>query len=191
MDRYRRFQEINKLAILKNKKKKAGIVFWVTGYPGSGKTEISKKIHKKIENKFGKTIEVSGDELRNLFNLKGYKINERKKIGYFYSDLCKNLSNKGTNVLINVVCLFDEVRKRNRANLKRYVEIYVKSDFKKILKRKEKIFYKKKQKNVWGQDLKAELPKKPDITLENNFSNNINILSENLFKKILKLKKIK
>ena len=87
--------------------------------------------------------------------------------------------------------MFDEVRKRNRANLKRYVEIYVKSDFKKILKRKEKIFYKKKQKNVWGQDLKAELPKKPDITLENNFSNNINILSENLFKKILKLKKIK
>ena len=27
-----------------------GIVFWITGFPGSGKTKISSLLHKKIEN---------------------------------------------------------------------------------------------------------------------------------------------
>ena len=35
--------------------KKAGIVFWITGLPGSGKTTIAKKLKKPIENKYGKT----------------------------------------------------------------------------------------------------------------------------------------
>ena len=44
-----------KIIINKNK----GILFWVTGFSGSGKTKISKKILKKISKLYGPTIEVS------------------------------------------------------------------------------------------------------------------------------------
>ena len=57
-----------KIIINKNK----GILFWVTGFSGSGKTKISKKILKKISKLYGPTIEVSGDEWRGVTNFKKY-----------------------------------------------------------------------------------------------------------------------
>ena len=54
------------MRLLKNK----GIVFWITGLSGSGKTAIAEKIKKDISNKYGPTMIISGDDLRNIF---GYK----------------------------------------------------------------------------------------------------------------------
>ena len=50
------------------KKKKdpdKGILFWVTGLSGSGKTSISKKIKKDIEKTYGPTLLVSGDDIKS------------------------------------------------------------------------------------------------------------------------------
>ena len=55
-----------------------GIVFWITGYPGSGKSEISDLLYNKIQKRYGKTVKFSGDDLRLLLNLKGYS---KKKKG--------------------------------------------------------------------------------------------------------------
>ena len=44
-----------KLINEKNKKNK-GIVFWIEGFSGSGKSTISKLIAKSLNKKFGKTI---------------------------------------------------------------------------------------------------------------------------------------
>jgi adenylylsulfate kinase len=71
-------------------------------------------------------------------------------------------------------------------NLKKYVEIYIKSDIKNLLKNKKKKFYRNKSKFVWGLDLKAQFPKKPDIILKNNFKISIQKLSEILMKRIEK-----
>ena len=46
---------------LNNKK---GILFWITGLSGSGKTTIAKKIKKNISQLYGPTLEISGDEFR-------------------------------------------------------------------------------------------------------------------------------
>ena len=50
------------------KNKNFGQVLWITGLPGSGKTSIAKKInyHLKKKNKF--YFEISGDEIRKIFN---------------------------------------------------------------------------------------------------------------------------
>ena len=47
--------------------KKKGILFWITGLSGSGKTAIAKKIQKKISHLYGPTIEISGDDFRKIF----------------------------------------------------------------------------------------------------------------------------
>ena len=55
------------------KRNKKGIVFWITGFPGSGKTAIAKTIRKKIEKKYGPTVLFSGDDIRKAFNYNKYK----------------------------------------------------------------------------------------------------------------------
>ena len=48
-------------------KSNQGILFWVTGLQGAGKTEISKKIRPYVEKLFGKTVFCDGDMLRKIF----------------------------------------------------------------------------------------------------------------------------
>ena len=66
------------MKIIKNK----GILFWITGLPGSGKTSIAKLLKKDIEKKIGPTLILSGDDVRKMFNLNSYSHNDRKKYVY-------------------------------------------------------------------------------------------------------------
>ena len=53
-------------------KKNKGILFWITGLSGSGKTTIGKKIKKDIVKLYGPTLLVSGDNLRKIFKFDKY-----------------------------------------------------------------------------------------------------------------------
>ena len=167
---------------LKNKKN----IFYITGLSGSGKTTIAKKIYKSIKNRYGPTIEVSGDDLRNIFNIKKYDLKNRKIIAKQFSSFCKYIQSKGFNVLFSTVSLYETVRVWNRKNLKNYCEIYIKADIKKIIKFSSKKIYKNKKRNIVGIHFKPEFPKNPNIIIENDFTKSTNKLSSELFKKIIR-----
>ena len=171
--------------------KKCGIVFWITGLSGSGKSTIGEKLKTLLEKKFGKTLIIHGDNIRNIYNYKSYSKYERLKLGKANSSFCKLIANQKINVIFTTVGLFNALFKYNKKNLQQYVEIYIKSDIKKLIKNKKKIFYKKKTNNVWGLDLKPEFPKNPDITIENSFKISTENLAKLLYKKILNLKKFR
>ena len=171
---------------MKKKIKKTGKVFWITGFSGAGKTEIAKKIFKKISKKYGRTILVSGDDLRDVFLFKKYDQKSRLDYGYFYSKFCQLISNKGINVIIATVCLFEKIRKLNRKKIKNYIEIYIEADLDQIIKHQRKKNIYNKKNNIIGKDIKAELPKNPDIRIINNFFKTIDILSSELINKIQK-----
>ena len=168
------------------KKKNQGIVFWITGLSSSGKSSISKKIFSSIEKRYGPTLRLSGDDTRKMFGLKGYTKRERLQIGFKYHEFCKKISRLGINVLFDVVCMFEKIRKKNRKYLKNYLEIYIKTDIKILIKRKQKYFYRVKTNNVWGIDLRPEFPKKADIVINNNFKKSTQMLSNSLLRKIEK-----
>jgi adenylylsulfate kinase-like enzyme len=174
---------------MKKKKldKNKGILFWVTGLPGSGKSSIAKKIKKKIIKKYGHTILINGDDMRNIFELKKYSQKERLNNGIKFSNFCKFLINQKINVIFAVVGLFDKVREKNKKNIKNYIEIYIKSDLKKIIKKGKKGIYKKYKFNIVGKDLKPEFPKKPNILINNNFKKNVEELADEIFEKIQKI----
>tara|TARA_Y100000741_G_scaffold356768_1_gene333800 strand:+ start:95 stop:625 length:531 start_codon:yes stop_codon:yes gene_type:complete len=172
----------------KSNEKRYGTLYWITGLSGSGKTKISKKIKTQISKKYGPTIIISGDDLRNIFNLKTYSIQERLKISKKYCKLVKFITSQKINVIFATVAMFHEIREWNRKNIKNYVEIYIKSDIKKLIFQKKKTFYKNTSKYIVGMDIKAELPKKPDIVIKNDFTRNLDYLSSMLMKKINKLK---
>jgi adenylylsulfate kinase len=168
--------------------KKNGIVFWITGISGSGKSTLSKKIYPFIKNKFGPTIIISGDNLRTIFKLNKYDKSSRMQIGMQYTKLLNLLSQSKINILFSVIGLFHELHEYNRSHLKNYIEILIDTNFKKAELRKQRFFYKKKIKNVWGRDIKPEYPKNPHIILKNNFKKPMSILSKELIKKINNLK---
>jgi len=167
--------------------KNKGIVFWITGLSGSGKTTIAEKIRNNISNKYGPTVIMSGDNLRKIFNFKKFTRKDRLVYALSYSKFCKRITDNKVNIILSTVSMFHKVRKWNRTNISNYVEIYIQSDINTVIKQKKKFFYKGNYKNVMGKDIKAEFPKSPHITIKNYFNKSINILARNLIKKINKI----
>ena len=149
--------------------RKKGILFWITGLSGSGKTTISKKIHSQIIKSYGPTVLFSGDDIRTIFNLKNYSYNGRFETVMKYCKLAKFINSQNINVIFAVIGMMDDIRDWNRKNIKNYVEIYIKSNLKNIINQNKKKIYQQNKRNLVGLDIKSEYPKKPDITIENDF----------------------
>lgn len=165
-------------------KKNKGIVFWITGLSGSGKTALAEKIKKKISKRYGSTVIFSGDDLRKLFNYKKFSKKSRLSYALSYSKFCKYVTESNMNIILSTVSLFHAVRKWNKLNISNYIEIYVKTDINKVIKQKKKFFYKGNYKNVIGKNIKPEFPLSPNIIIKNDFNKSIDSLSHQLIKKI-------
>ena len=122
--------------------KNKGILFWITGLSGSGKTAIAEEIKKDIYNKYGATIVISGDDLRKIFGYRKFTRKDRLIYALNYSKFCKSITDNNINVIFSTVSLFHTVRKWNKSNIKNYIEIYIQSDIHQIIKKKKKFFYK-------------------------------------------------
>ena len=165
--------------------KNRGILFWVTGLSGSGKTVIAEKIKKDVTKNYGPTILVSGDDLRKIFKFNKYTAKERKVLGKYYCNFAKFITNQNINLIFAVVSMTNLTRNWNRKNINNYLEIYIKTNIKTIIKaNKKKIYHKKNSGDIVGINIKPELPKKADIVINNDFKKSTNILSIEQVKKI-------
>tara|TARA_X000000950_G_C13896602_1_gene653100 strand:+ start:2005 stop:2532 length:528 start_codon:yes stop_codon:yes gene_type:complete len=165
--------------------KKKGIVFWVTGLSGVGKTTISKKLQLLLNKNIGRTVLINGDDLRLIFDLKKYDINSRVRYVKQYSKICQFLTNQNINVIMSVVGLFHNIHKWNRKNLTNYIEIYIKSSLAKIKKFDRRGVYKRKK--VVGIDINKEIPKKPHIVIFNDFIRDQKFYAKKIFDKLNKI----
>ena len=170
--------------IIHNKNK--GILFFITGLAGSGKTSIAKKIKKKISSVYGPTIEVSGDNFRKIFKFNKFTQKARREYITNYLVFARLLTDQKINLIYNLIGMYKKFRTRLK-NIDNYVEIYIKANIHKIINQKKKKIYFKNKKNIVGLDIKAELPKKPDIIINNDFNKSINELSKELLIKIKNL----
>lgn len=170
--------------------KKRGILFWITGLSGSGKTTLAKKIFPFIKKKYGPSIHLDGDKLRNILNLYGYSFKDRISNADKYTKISKYLTDQGINVVFSLVGLMHKPRIWNKKNIKKYIEIYIKSDLDKIIEKKKKKTYLIR-KNVVGVNIKPQFPKKPDIIIENSFNRSFTNLNHELKTKIKKITKKK
>ena len=165
--------------------KKKGILFWITGLSGSGKTTFGKAIHKDIQKLYGPTLMISGDNIRKIFYLKGHTKENRLKILKSYCRFAKFITNQNINLIFAVVGMFNEPRKWNRKNISNYIEIYIKSNLKEIIKlKKKRIYHKKNIQDIVGVDIKPEFPKRPNITIINSFDKPQTKIAFQIIKKI-------
>lgn len=154
-----------------------GILLWITGLSGSGKTSLGKILKNKFQKKYGKTILINGDDIRRIFKFKKYDYNERYKLSISYHKLCKFITNQNLNVIFTGVAMFDEIRLMNKKNIENYIEIYIRSNIKDLINKSNKKIYKTDTLNIWGVDIKPELPKNSDIKINNNFSKDLKLIS--------------
>jgi len=165
--------------------KKKGILFWITGLSGSGKTTISKKIKKDIIKFYGPTILVSGDDLRKIFKFIKYTSHDRQVLTKKFCNFAKFITEQKINLIFGVVGMIHSARKWNKQNIDNYLEIYIKTNIKSIIKvNKKKIYHKKNSGDIVGVNIKPELPKKADIIIDNNFKRSTDILAKELIQKI-------
>lgn len=153
-----------------------GIVYWITGLAGAGKTTIGKLLYEKIKETEPNTVFLDGDTLRELFgNDLGYSKEDRRKCAMRYSRLCAMLQSQGMNVICCTISMFDSVREWNRANISNYKEIFVEVSMETLRKRDQKGLYSGKgvenHKEVAGIHMEIEEPKHPDLILKNDGKN--------------------
>jgi len=170
--------------LIRNKNK--GILFFITGLSGTGKTTIAKKIQKKISYLYGPTLEVSGDNFRKIFKFNKFTQKARNEYISNYLIFAKLITNQKINLIYNMIGMYKKFRSRIK-NIDNYVEIYIKADIHKIIKFKKKSIYIKNKKNIVGLDIKAEFPTNPHIIIKNDFSKSIDDLVKELLSKIKKL----
>lgn len=161
-------------------------MFWITGLSGSGKSTLAKRIFPYIKKKCGPSVYLDGDTMRKILELYDYSYKGRASNLKKFNRIVKLLTDQGINVVFSLIGLMNKPRAWNRKNIKKYVEIFIMSNVKKIISIDKKNIYKK-NKNVVGVTIKPQFPKKPDIIINNTFDKSFKSLETELLLKIKKL----
>lgn len=102
----------------------AGVVFWITGLPRSGKSMLGRALWTEARSRGYSAVSLDGDEFRQAcgsdlgFDMEARLINARRLSG-----LCDLLARQGHVVVCQTVSLFSEIHALNRRSFDRYVEV--------------------------------------------------------------------
>lgn len=140
-----------------------GILYWISGLSGSGKTTIGNQFYYQLKLHKPNTVILDEDILKNIAGaVPACDRNKRLEQVYRYSALCKLLTDQGMNVIICGIDMFDEIWAWNRENIDYYVEIFLDVDLKVLEKRNQKRTYDSNEGKI-----EVEYPKNPDIIIKN------------------------
>lgn len=150
-----------------------GILYWITGLSGAGKTTIGSALYYELKQKRENVIILDGDILKEIVGSElGYSNQDRLERAKRYSRLCKVLAEQGMTVIICTIAMYDEIRDWNRANIDGYVEVFLDVDISVLEDRNRKDLYSRQKEGsvdlVAGVDLEVEFPKNPNLTIRND-----------------------
>tara|TARA_B100000989_G_scaffold112589_1_gene82652 strand:+ start:2985 stop:3524 length:540 start_codon:yes stop_codon:yes gene_type:complete len=169
---------------VKKFRKNKGVLIFITGLSGSGKSVLAKKIHPSFNRIFGPTILINGDDLRKIFKLYGFSSEDRLENSKKFAKFFKIITKQNISILFAGIGMRHKTRFIFKKAVQNYFEIYIQASLGIIKKKSKKKIYKKFKSNIVGVDITPELPKNPDIKIKNDFKLSINELSQLLKKKI-------
>ena len=150
----------------------SGQVFWITGLSGAGKTTVGSELWRRLRAAGRSAIFLDGDALREVIAEDlGHTTSNRRKSAMRNARLCKMLSSQGQDVVCPTISMFHDVQQWNRENIPGYREIYLQVPLTELQRRDAKGIYaaakRGELRDVVGLDVPAELPRAPDLTLDN------------------------
>ncbi|MBI1778610.1 MAG: adenylyl-sulfate kinase [Proteobacteria bacterium] len=149
----------------------AGMVFWITGLSGVGKTTVAARLVARLTPMGVKPLLLDGDVLREIFGGGiGHGAEERRRLAFCYGRLCRELARQGATVVCATISMFEAVRAWNRTNIPRYTEIYLRASLAELAAQDEKGLYRRalagELRDVVGVDIEAEEPRAADFVFD-------------------------
>ncbi len=149
-----------------------GIVLWLYGLSGSGKSTVANEVERVLHGEGRMTVILDGDNLRTGLNGNlGFSDDDRTENVRRVAETAKLLAGQGIIVLVSVITPL----RRHRAAAKEIIgpdfhEIYVKADFDTCAERDPKGLYAKAKEGKIGQftgkDSGFEEPEDPALLLD-------------------------
>lgn len=152
-----------------------GVVIWLTGLSGAGKTTIALALNEKLEQKNFFTQLLDGDELRKGINSNlGFSETDRFENIRRTAEIAKLFVNSGIITICSFISPTHQIRKSTREIIgdSDYFEIFVNTPLDICEARDVKGMYKKVRageiKNFTGIDAIYEIPLDSDVEVETN-----------------------
>lgn len=143
-----------------------GVLVWITGLAGSGKTTIAKRVVEELKQEQINTVHLDGDNMRDILGgVFGHSPEDRLATAKIYARLAAELTKQGINVVVSTISLIHEIHDFNRENNKQYFEILLQTSEEELRRRRE--LYKNGV-EVMGVHQEPQYPKQPNLVLENN-----------------------
>jgi len=149
-----------------------GIVIWLCGLSGSGKSTIANAVERVLHQQGRMTTILDGDNLRSGLNSNlGFSSEDRLENIRRFSEVAKIFVSQGIITLVSAITPQGELRDLARGILGADLfEVYVKASFETCEQRDVKGLYAKAArgeiKNFTGRDSSFEPPHSPDLILD-------------------------
>lgn len=150
-----------------------GSVYWITGLAAAGKTTVATRLCARLRAAGRPVVLLDGDRMRAVLGARdAYAPEDRLRLAMTYARLCRELAGQGIDVVCATISMFHAVHDWNRAEIPQYHEIYLRVPAEVLMHRDPKGLYARHrqglQAQVVGQDLAPELPRSPDLTIDND-----------------------
>jgi adenylylsulfate kinase len=159
-------------AAKENLLRQKGVVLWLYGLSGSGKSTIANEVERVLHGDGRMTVILDGDNLRTGLNSNlGFSDDDRTENVRRVAETAKLLAGQGIIVFVSVIT----PQRRHRAAAREIIgsdfhEVYVKADFDTCAERDPKGLYAKAREGKIGQftgkDSGFEEPEKPSLVLD-------------------------
>lgn len=161
-------QRPDKEALLKQK----GVVLWLYGLSGSGKSTIANAMERRLHEQGRMTVILDGDNLRSGLNKNlSFTDEDRLENVRRASEVAKVFASQGVITFVSVITPKIQLRNMAREVIGAdFHEIYVHASFETTAQRDVKGLYAKAErgevKNFTGKDSGFEQPKDADLVLD-------------------------
>lgn len=169
------------------------MIIWLVGLSGAGKTTIADEIYRQWSQLSPALVKVDGDIIRSITgNDKGdsnYTIEGRRRNAEVIFNLCHWLDQQNISVVCSVLCIFGDVLARNREVFSSYYEVFLDAPLDLVIERDVKGIYAPaisgQAKNVVGIDIEFPVPEQPDLIVPNDFSKDVQKISQHILSSAL------
>ncbi len=149
-----------------------GLVVWMTGLSGAGKTTIAQEVERILVEAGIPAYVLDGDDLRRGLNRDlGFSPEDRTENMRRTMEVANLFRKAGTVAIVSLISPFEASRRAARTLVgERFLEVYVKASLATCQSRDPKKLYKKAEdggiKNFTGIDGSYEVPTHPDLVLD-------------------------
>ena len=166
---YHRFVSSDEKAELLGQK---GIVFWMYGLSGSGKSTIAAAVERKLHEAGRFVVILDGDNFRHGLNSDlGFSDDDRQENVRRVAEVAKMFASQGVVVLVSVITPKVALRQQAREIVgDQFTEVFIKASYATCAERDPKGLYAKvaagEIKQFTGKDSGFEEPESPEILID-------------------------